>query len=134
MTTVISSDPTSSERRVAGGRAPIAPYTEVRAGGRAVARASTQLLPGPTGDTLNIHIDCEAGHQPPWARRLLVHDLLNRAGHAGIEQVLMVIPLGDVELVEALREHCEPVATRAAGSSCIVEARLVAPTRSRRAG
>lgn len=125
----ISSDPASPARTPPADRAPLAPCTEVRAGGRVVARATTQLVPGPAGDTLTIHIDREAGHQPPWARRLLMHDLLNRAGHAGIEHVLLVIPLGDVELVEAVREHADGVATRAAGSSCIVEARVVSRTR-----
>ncbi|HEV7205569.1 MAG TPA: hypothetical protein VGN18_13250 [Jatrophihabitans sp.] len=112
-------------RRPFGRGAPIAPLTEVRAGGRVVARATARLQPGADRPALTIHIDCAAGHQPPWARRLLVHDLLNRAEQAGIARVSMVVPLGDTELFEALNEHCVTITTRAAGVSCILEAEIV---------
>lgn len=120
-------------RRTFDGEAPISAHSAVRIGGRVVAEATTQLLPSSDGDTLNIHIECVAGHQPPWARRLLVHDLLDRAGHAGLHRVLMVVPLGDSEILEALRGHCDHVSTRAAGSTCIVEAEIRPSSRRDRA-
>src|SRR5690349_5950621 len=85
----------------------IAPRTEVRAGGRVVARATTATVPGTAGDTLAIRIECASGHQPPWARRLLVHDLLGRAKRAGVERVNLAIPPGDGEILDALREHSD---------------------------
>lgn len=85
---------------------------------------ATTRLPDTDGAMLTIHIDCVAGHQPPWARRLLVHDLLNRARQAGIRRVLLVVPLGDTEILDALREHCDTITTRAAGVSCILEAEI----------
>jgi len=111
-------------RRQAGGDAPISPTTEIRAGDRVVARATTQALPDAIGPALSVHIECASGHQPPWARRLLVHDVLARAERAEVERVLVIIPLGDSEVLDALRAHCHDVVTRSAGSTCIVEARL----------
>jgi hypothetical protein len=114
----------SPVRRNVGGGAAIAPHTEVRAGGRVVARATTELTAAPDGELLTIHVDCVSGGQPPWARRLLVHDLLNRAERAAITRILMVAPIGDTEILEVVREHCRDVTTRGAGSTCIVEARI----------
>ena len=129
-----TTSPEITIRRSIGSDAPLAPYTEVRAAGRVVAWATMQLLPGVGGMTLNIHLDCAAGHQPAWARRLLVHDLLRRAEHAGIHRVLMVIPLGDTEVLEALPAHFDSVTTRSAGASCIVEAEIMPASRSVLAG
>lgn len=131
--TVKRTEPALAVRRTFDGEAPISAHTAVRIGGRVVVEASTQLLPTADGDTLNIHIGCVAGHQPPWARRLLVHDLLDRAEHAGLHRVLMVVPLGDSEILDALREHCDHVSIRAAGSTCIVEAEIRCSTRQDRA-
>ena len=119
-----TSDPEIAVRANVDSDVAIAPHTEVRAAGRVLANATTQLLPGPAGTTLNIHIECAAGHQPPRARRLLVHDLLNRAERARIDRVLMVIPLGDTEILDTLRERCRTMTTRSAGSTCIVEAEI----------
>lgn len=99
-----------------------------------VAWATAQLLPGSPDATLNIHVDRAAGHHPAWARRLLVHDVLNRAERAGIHRVLMVVPLGDTEILEVLHEHSLTVTSRAAGASCIVEAEIGLPARTVRAG
>lgn len=123
-----------SVRRPIASDAPMAPRTEVRASGRVVAWATVQLLPGVHETTLNIHLDYAAGHQPTWARRLLVHHLLNRAEHAGIDRVLMVVPLGDTEVLEVLREHFAAITTRSAGASCIVEAEILPLSRTARAG
>jgi hypothetical protein len=128
-----TADPQVTVRWPTGSDAPMTPHAEVRAGGRVVASATVQLLPGVDETTLNIHIDCAAGHQPAWARRLLVHDLLNRAEHVGLHRVLMVVPLGDTVL-EVLRDHCDTITTRSAGVSCIVEAEITPPSRTVRAG
>lgn len=114
--------------RAPGPDAGIAPVTEVRAGGRVVARATTRLLPG---SALDIHMECAEGHQPPWARRLLLHDLLTRATRAGIERVTLTIPLGDAEIVDALSEHCGEFALRAAGENWLVTAEIRAAQRVR---
>lgn len=120
-------------RRLVGNDAPIAPRTEVRVGGRVVAWADATVLPDPMGDTLDVHIECASGHQPPWARRLLVHDLLNRAERAGIAHLRLACPLGDIEIIDAVDEHCHPVAPRSAGSTCIVEGDLTGPLQPARA-
>lgn len=117
-------------RRPSHTTAPIAPHTEVRAGGRIAAQATTAVLSDASGDILHIHLECAAGHQPPWARRLLVHDLLTRAEHAHIERVLVVLPLGDSEILDVLREHCRDLKSRPAGASCIVDA-VIEPQRVR---
>ncbi len=88
----------------------IAPHTEVRAGGRVVARATTVPVPGSSGGILGIRIEGVSGHQPPWARRLLVHDLLSRARRAGVERVNLTIPAGDSEILDALHEHSDAFA------------------------
>ncbi|HEV7203808.1 MAG TPA: hypothetical protein VGN18_04315 [Jatrophihabitans sp.] len=116
-------------RRPVGSGAPIAPRTEVRVSGRVVAWSSAKVVLDPAGDTLDVRIECTGGDQPPWARRLLVHDLLNRAQHAGISRVTLACPLGDVEIIDALNDHCQPVVARSAGTTCIVEADLKAPLR-----
>lgn len=120
-------DPKTVAGRLLRGGAQIPPRTEVRAGGQVVAWAATQVQPGISEATVNIQVECAAGHQPAWARRLLVHDVLTRAEYAGCRRVVLVLPLGDTEILDALRQHCHPATTRAAGASCIVEGEFRTP-------
>lgn len=107
-----------------GAHSPIEAHSEVRASGRVVAWADTEVRSDADGHHLGICIGIESGHQPPWARRLLVHDLLTRAAHQGLHRIEVALPLGDCEILDVVRSHSAHVDVRAAGSTCLVEADL----------
>jgi hypothetical protein len=62
-----------------------------------------------------------SGHVPPSARAGVVAAVFDLPQvHLG--HVKMSLPLGDAELLDQLRRRCRRFASRAAGSTCLVDA------------
>lgn len=74
-----------------------------------VARASLRAVPG---------------HIAPGSRASLVDAVLELAAVQDCVRLLAVLPLGDHESLQRLRERCWNVSARPAGSSAILEADL----------
>jgi hypothetical protein len=102
----------------------ILPHAEVHADGRVAAWADSELVPTQDGNDVRIRLQVAGGHQPPWARRLLLHDALDRAASAHACHVMLTAPLGDPEILALIRERCTGVTTRSAGATCLIEADL----------
>jgi len=66
----------------------------------------------------------EAGHLPPGTRKRLV-DAVFDSPLIGTRQYLQVVlPLGDTEILDRVRERCGAGVARAAGSTCLFDAVL----------
>ena len=102
----------------------ILPHAEVHADGRVAAWADSELVPTQDGNDVRIRLQVAGGHQPTWARRLLLHDVLDRAASAHASHVTLTAPLGDAEILGLIRERCTGVTTRPAGATCLIEADL----------
>ena len=102
----------------------ILPHAEVHADGRVAAWADSELVPTQDGNDVRIRLQVAGGHQPAWARRLLLHDVLDRAASAHACHVTLTAPLGDPEILALIRERCTGVTTRSAGATCLIEADL----------
>jgi len=74
----------------------------------------------------------EAGHLPPGTRTRLV-DAVFDSPQIGMRQYLQVVlPLGDSEMLDRVRERCDAGEARAAGSTCLFDAVLpTCPVRGR---
>ena len=75
-------------------------------------------------DSLGIQVrfNIEHGHLPMQVRRQLVDAVFDLPTMRTIRTVRASIPLGDVDLLNGLRSHCARIDTRAAGSTCLVDA------------
>jgi hypothetical protein len=68
----------------------------------------------------SLHV--EAGHLPPGTRARLVDAVLDAPEVSSRRHVQVTVPLGDSEMLERVRERCDNDETRAAGSSCLIDA------------
>ena len=114
-------------RRVAAASAgvpmPTVLHDEVRTQGRVVAWADTRLDAAPSGG-VHIQVEIARGHQPMWVRRRLVETVLARASSVRATRVTLSVPLGDSEVLTALRDRCRAVQTHPAGATCLIDAEL----------
>jgi hypothetical protein len=65
-----------------------------------------------------------AGHIPPGSRARLVDAVLALPEVRDSPGLQATVPLGDTESLQRLRDRCEGMTTRAAGSSALVDATL----------
>ena len=89
--------------------------------GRRVAEAGIDVV-GPSQVRASLHV--EAGQLPKGARTRLVDAVLDAPEVTSAEHVQVALPLGDTEMLDRLRERCDPDEVRAAGATCLVEADL----------
>jgi hypothetical protein len=68
---------------------------------------------------VTFHVD--SGHLPPATRRHLVDAVLALPELTSGMELRASVPLGDPEILEALREHCDVMTTHSAGSTCLVD-------------
>jgi hypothetical protein len=73
----------------------------------------------PTCVFISFHVD--GGHLPPATRQQLVDSVFELSEVRSGRMVHASVPMGDVELLDALRHHCSSMTTHAAGSTCLVE-------------
>jgi hypothetical protein len=97
---------------------------EVSDNDRTVAAAEVTISAG-SGGTVQASLRSESGHITPGRRACLVDAVLDLAQMRGCARLLAVLPLGDHESLQRLRERCWNVSARAAGASAILEADLL---------
>jgi len=97
---------------------------EVSDNDRTVAAAEVTISAEPRG-TVQASLRAESGHITPGRRASLVDAVLDLAAVSGSARLLAVLPLGDHESLQRLRERCRNVSARAAGASAILEADLL---------
>ena len=79
----------------------------------------------PTGSTVELSIDVATGHLSPCLRRRLIDAVFDLDVMRTPRTLLATLPLGDVDLLDDVAQHCVNVHTRAAGHSCLVDGRLL---------
>jgi hypothetical protein len=74
-----------------------------------------------------VHTDLhvESGQLPAGTRARLVDAVLAHPDVDHADRLLATMPLGDVEMLERVRERCEQVQAHAAGATKLVEARVM---------
>ena len=98
------------------------PTIEIDEGGHTVATA--ELHGSEDTRVLRSDLHVESGHLPVGTRTRLVDAVLDSAEGDGADRLVATMPLSDTEMLDRVRERCDDVETRAAGSTKIVEARL----------
>jgi hypothetical protein len=98
-------------------------HVEVRDGDRIVAAAEV-TTPEASEGTVRVSLHAESGHMAPGSRASLVDAVLDLPEVREGARLEAVIPLGDGESLDRLRERCEDVSTHPAGASALVEANL----------
>jgi hypothetical protein len=79
----------------------------------------------PTCSTVELSIDVAMGNAAPRLRRRLIDAVFDLDVMRTPRTLLATLPLGDVDLLDDVAQHCVNVHTRAAGHSCLVDGRLV---------
>jgi hypothetical protein len=76
-----------------------------------------------------VHTDLhvESGHLPAGTRARLVDAVLAHPDVDHADRLLATMPLGDVEMLERVRQRCQQVQAHAAGATKLVEARVPRP-------
>jgi len=100
-------------------------HVEVKDGDRTVATAEVTIVRSPAG-TARTSLQATPGHVRPGCRRNLVDAVMDLPEVRASSRLEATIPLGDVELLERLRERTEGAVTRAAGSTTLLDASIPA--------
>jgi hypothetical protein len=79
----------------------------------------------PHGDAVDIRICVASGHWPMAMREALLDAVFGVHDVQRSSEFSAAIPLGDVQLLEGLSARCVCLHTRAAGSTCLLEGRLI---------
>ena len=78
-----------------------------------------------TRSSVELSIDVATGYPSPRLRRRLVDAVFDLDVMRTARTLLATLPLGDVDLLDDVAQHCINVHTRAAGHSCLVDGRLL---------
>src|SRR5256885_1830355 len=73
------------------------------------------------GEAVHLQFRIAAGHLPTQVRHRLIETVFELPAFAEDRNVKAALPLGDSELLEAMRGHCKELHTRAAGASCLLD-------------
>ena len=79
----------------------------------------------PTSSSIEISIDVGAGNPSRRLRSHLLDAVFDLDVMHTTSVLLATLPLGDVDLLDGVAQHCAGVHTRAAGHSCLVDGRLL---------
>jgi hypothetical protein len=79
----------------------------------------------PHGEAVDIRFCVASGHWPPAMREELLDAVFGINDVQDSSRLCAAIPLGDVQLLEGLAARCASLRTRAAGSTCLLEGRLL---------
>jgi hypothetical protein len=71
-----------------------------------------------------VGFDVSGGHVAPDARARIVAEVFALPALRNSQHLRAAVPLGDTELLVELRRRCPALSTRAAGSTCLVDAEL----------
>jgi hypothetical protein len=91
--------------------------------GRVVAEAEVQHLDTPGTVQAEVHV--ESGHMAPGTRSRIVDEVLDDPDVREAERFKAVLPRGDAEVLERVRERLDDVSTHSAGASVVVEGRNI---------
>jgi hypothetical protein len=97
------------------------PSVEIEADGHTVA--SADIHPTDEPGVLHSDLHVESGQLPGGTRTRLVDAVLDLPEVDEAERFVATMPLGDTEMLERVRERCDQVEARPAGSTKIVEVR-----------
>ena len=75
-------------------------------------------------ETVRAALHVESGQLPSGTRRRLVDAVFDDPAVRSCRQLQGTLPLGDTEILDRMRERGLAVSSRAAGSTCLVEAEL----------
>jgi hypothetical protein len=89
----------------------------VDVGGGTVAAAD--IADDGTAVIVQFHIG--AGAMPYRIRHRLIETVFEAPEFSNNRIIKAALPLGDVELLEAMRRHCTDIRVRAAGATCLVD-------------
>jgi hypothetical protein len=95
---------------------------QIRVDGHVLADAEVHRTDDPRVVRSELH--AESGQLPPGTRGRLVDAVLDHPSVDGAEHLFAVMPMGNTEMLDRVRERTADVTTRAAGATKIVEARL----------
>jgi hypothetical protein len=101
-------------------------HVEIRDGDRMVAAAEVTTAAGPEG-TARTSLRAAAGHLAPGRRADLVDTVMDLPEVRASQRLEATIPLGDVELLQRLRERTTDAVTRPAGSTVLLDAAIPPP-------
>jgi hypothetical protein len=101
-------------------------HVEIRVGDRTVAAAEVTTAAGPEG-TARTSLHAVAGHLAPGCRANLVDTVMDLPEVQASQRLEATIPLGDVELLQRLRERTTDAVTRPAGSTVLFDATIPPP-------
>jgi hypothetical protein len=86
--------------------------------------ATAEVHPTDVAGVVHTDLHVESGHLPAGTRARLVDAVLAHPDVDHAERLLATMPLGDVEMLERVRERCDQVQAHAAGATKLVEARV----------
>ena len=98
-------------------------HVEISDGERTVAAADVTTSQESEGNA-RASLRAEAGHIRPGSRTSLVDAVLDLPEVRESARLEAAVPLGDGESLDRLRERCEDVSTRPAGSTALVDASI----------
>ena len=78
-----------------------------------------------TSSSIELSIDVGAGNPSPRLRSRLLDAVFDLDVMHTPSILLATLPLGDVDLLDGVAQHCVGVHTTAAGHSCLVDGRLL---------
>ena len=103
---------------------PSAPrHVEIKDGDQTVAAAEVTTSPEP-GGTAQASLHAAPGHIAPGSRASLVDAVMDLPEVQASARLEATVPLGDGESLERLRERTDDTATRPAGSTALVDAKI----------
>jgi hypothetical protein len=92
--------------------------------GRQVGVAAIHVV---DDSTVRASLHVEAGHLEPGTRARLVDAVLDAPEVSSRRHVEVAVPLGDSEMLDRVRERSDSDSSRAAGTSCLIDAELPEP-------
>jgi len=79
----------------------------------------------PSSSSIELSIAVATGNPSPRLRSRLIEAVFELDVMHTPTTLLATLPLGDVDLLDGVAQHCVNIQTRAAGGSCLVDGRLL---------
>jgi hypothetical protein len=98
-------------------------HVEIKDGDQTVAAAEVTTSPEADG-TAQASLHAASGHIAPGSRARLVDAVMDLPEVQASEHLKATVPLGDGESLARLRERTDDTATRPAGSTALVDAKI----------
>jgi hypothetical protein len=106
-------------------RSSLRPTILIETDGQTLATAEVHTTGVPGLVHTDLHV--ESGQLPAGTRARLVDAVLAHPDVDHADRLLVTMPLGDVEMLERVRQRCGDVEAHAAGATKLVEVRIPRP-------